>query len=219
MPKTEPLPPFGGDAAEQRFADLYDRYKQHLGWVGVIIVLAGAGAWYYLRSESIKSERADAAYQAALQSVSSGNIPLAQSDLGKAATRYAGTNGGTEAAMALAKIDYQQNKYQDGINVLRSPASNKGDMQFEARLLMASGYEGLTQWSQAAKEYEDAASVARFDADKASAHAMAARALQAAGDKPAAIKIWTDLMADPKGAFGTEARIRLGELQATPVKA
>ena len=219
MPTTESAQPFGGDLAEARYAELFDRYKQHLGWIGVVIILAGAGTWFYLRSESIKSARADAAYQAALQSVSSGNIPLAQSDLGKAAARYAGTNGGTEAAMALAKIDYQQNKYQQGIAALGGPASNKGDLQFEARLLMASGYEGLTQWSQAAKEYEDAAAVARFAADKESARAMAARALQAGGDKAGAAKIWNDLLADPKSAFATEAKIRLGELQAAPIKA
>ncbi|MDQ6737704.1 MAG: tetratricopeptide repeat protein [Gemmatimonadota bacterium] len=218
MPPTESTQPFGGDVAEARFSDLFDRHKQHLGWVGIVIILAGAGVWFYLRSESIKSGRADAAYQAALQSVSSGNIPLAQSDLSKAATRYAGTNGGTEASMALAKIYYQQNKYQEGISALTTPASSKGDLQFEARLLMASGYEGLTKWSDAAKEYEDAASVARFAGDRESARAMAARALQAGGDKTGAAKIWNDLLADSKGAFATEAKIRLGELQAAPVK-
>ena len=218
MPSTESAAPFGGDVAEARFSDLFDRYKQHLGWIGVVIILAGAGAWFYLRSESIKSARADAAYQAALQSVSSGNIPLAQSDLSKAAIRYAGTNGGTEASMALAKTYYQQNKYQEGIAALKGPASSKGHLQFEARLLLAAGYEGLSKWADAAKEYEDAAAVARFPADKESARAMAARSLQAGGDKAGAAKIWTDLLADPKGAFATEANIRLGELQAAPIK-
>ncbi|MDQ2890896.1 MAG: tetratricopeptide repeat protein [Gemmatimonadota bacterium] len=218
MAKIDSMDQFGGDVAEARFADMFDRYRQHLGWIGVAIIVAGVGAWFYLRSESIKSERADAAYEAALQSVSSGNIPLAQSDLSKAATRYAGTNGGSEAAMALAKLDFQQSKYQDGISALRGPASNGGDLQFEARMLMGSGYEGMTQWAQAAKTYEDAASIARFDGDKASARAMAARALQAGGEKAGAIKIWNDLINNPHGSFATEAEIRLGELQGAPVK-
>jgi hypothetical protein len=59
--------------------------------------------------------------------------------------------------------------------------------------------------------------VARFDADKSSARAWAARAYQAAGDKAAAVKLWTELAADAKGGFVTEAQIRLGELQAAPV--
>jgi len=218
MTKTGTLAPFGGDVAEERFAELFDRYKQHLAWVGVVIVIAGAGAWFYLRSESIKSQRAEAAYEAAVQSVSSGNLPLAQSDLKKAATRYAGTNGGTESSMALAKIYYQQGKYQDGISALTAPAAKKGDLQYETRLLVASGYEGLNKWAEAAKEYEAAAEVARFDADKAGAQAMAARAYQAGGNKAAAAKIWTDLLNDPKSNFATEAQIRLGELQAAAVK-
>ena len=41
-----------------------------------------------------------------MQSVASGNKPLAESDLGKAATRYSGTNGGAESALALAKLYY-----------------------------------------------------------------------------------------------------------------
>jgi predicted negative regulator of RcsB-dependent stress response len=210
--------PFGGDIAEARYADMFDRYKQHLGWLGVVILLAGAGTWFYFRSESIKSQRAEAAYEAALQSVSSGNIPLAQSDLSKAAVRYAGTNGGAQSAMALAKIDYQQNKFKEGIDALAKPAGDKGDLQYDARLLTAAGYEGLTNWPAAAKEYEAAAAVARFDADKASAQAMAARAYQSAGDKAAATKLWNFLAADPKSAFATEAKIRLGELEAAPVK-
>jgi predicted negative regulator of RcsB-dependent stress response len=211
--------PFDGDVAEQRYADLFDRHKKHLGWVGIVVLLIGGGVWFYLRSESIKSQRAEAAFEAAIQSVSSGNLPLAQSDLKKAATRYAGTDGGTESAMALAKIYYEQSKYQDGIAALKGPAADKGDLQYDARLLIASGYEGLDKWVDAAKEYESAAEVARFDADKNSARAMAARAYQAGDDKAAASKIWTDLMADPNGTFATEAKIRLGELEATPAKA
>ena len=210
--------PFGGDLAEARYAALFDRYKQHLGWVGVVIILAAGGTWFYFRSEAIKSQRAEAAYEAALQSVSSGNIPLAQSDLSKAAARYAGTNGGAESAMALAKIYYRQNKFKEGIAALTKPAADKGDLQYDARLLMASGYEGLNNWPAAAKEYEAAASVARFDADKTSAQAMAARAYQAAGDKASATRIWNSLASDPKSVFATEARIRLGELEAAPIK-
>jgi predicted negative regulator of RcsB-dependent stress response len=219
MAKTGTLEPFDGDIAEARFQALYDRHKQHLGWIGVVIILIAGGVWFYLRSETIKSQRADAAFEAAMQSVSSGNLPLAQSDLKKAATRYAGTNGGTESAMALAKIYYQQNKFQEGIAELKQPIADGGDMKYEAMILMASGYEGLNKWPDAAKQYEAAADAARFPADKASAQAMAARAYQQAGDKAAAEKIWNALLADPNSAFAVEAKIRLGELTAAPVKA
>ena len=219
MTKTGTFVPLEADEAELKYAELFERHKQHLGWLGVVVILIGAGVWFYLRSESIKSQRAEAAFEAAVQSVSSGNIPLAESDLKKAAVRYAGTDGGTESSMALAKIYYQQNKFQQGIDALKAPAADKGDMQYEAMLLLAAGSEGLNKWPDAAREYEAAAGVARFDADKQSALAMAARAYQAGGDKASATKIWTDLLADPKSTFATEAQIRLGELQTAPAKA
>ena len=211
--------PSDADEAELKYADLFERHKQHLGWLGVVVILIGAGVWFYLRSESIKSQRAEAAFEAAIQSVSSGNIPLAESDLKKAALRYAGTDGGTESSLALAKIYYQQSKFQEGLDALKAPAADKGDMQYEARLLVATGYEGLNKWPDAAKEYETAASSARFDADKQSALAAAARAYQAGGDKASAVKIWNQLVSDPKSNYATEAKIRLGELEAAPAKA
>lgn len=219
MAKTGSIGAFDGDVAEERFAALFERHKRHLGWIGVVLILIGGGVWFYLRSESIKAQRAEAAYEAALQSVSSGNLPLAQADLKKAATRYEGTNGGTQSSLALAKIFYQQNKFQEGIAELKQPAGNKGDMQYEAMLLTAAGYEGLNKWAEAAKEYEKAAGSARFAADKSSAQAMAARSYQQAGNKAAAEKIWKALLADPKTTFATEANIRLGELEAVPAKA
>jgi predicted negative regulator of RcsB-dependent stress response len=139
MPKTGSFVPLDADDAELRYAALFDRYKQHLGWIGVLLIVIAGGVWFYLRSESIKSQRAEAAFEAAVQSVSSGNLPLAQSDLKKAATRYAGTDGGTESSMALAKIYYQQNKYQDGIAALQGPPTDKGDMRYEAMVLVGAG--------------------------------------------------------------------------------
>lgn len=219
MTKTGTFVPLDGDDAELKYAELFERHKKHLGWLGVIVILVGAGVWFYLRSESIKSQRAEAAFETAVQSVATGNIPLAESDLKKAALRYAGTNGGTESSMALAKIYYKQGKYQEGIDALKAPAADKGDMQYEARLLVATGYEGLTKWAEAAKEYEAAAESARFDADKQTALASAARAYQAGGDKASAVKIWNQLLANPASTFTTEAKIRLGELEAVPAKA
>lgn len=216
MTKTGSFAPFNGDLAEQRYSELYDRYKRHLAWVGVVIIAIGAGVWFYLRSESIKSQHAETAFQAAIQSVSAGNIPLAESDLKKAAARYEGTNGGAQASMALAKIYYQQDKYQDGIAALTKVAGDGGDLQYGARLLVAGGYEGLKKWVEAAKEYEAAAAAARFDADRNGAKAMAARSYEAGGDKASAVRLWTEIASD--STYSTEAKIRLGELQATAIK-
>jgi predicted negative regulator of RcsB-dependent stress response len=218
MATTNSSTAFGGDIAEQRFSELWDRHRQHIAWVGVVILLALAGAWFYVRSKSLKEQHAQAAYQQAAVSVESGNTALAESDLKKLVTRYKGTDGGVEGAMTLAKLYYTQGKYQPGIDVIKSADADKTDMSFDALILQGEGYEGLTKWPDAARTYQQAADAARFDADKAQAQAMAARALQAGGDKAGAIKIWQSLLDNPKSGFGSEAQVRLGELQAEPIK-
>lgn len=209
---------FGGDIGEQRFSEFWDRHRQHLAWVGLVIIVALAGVWFYMRSQSLKQEHAETAFQQAIVSVQSGNIPLAESDLKKVVARYAGTNGGAEAAMSLAKIYYQQGKFQAGIDALKTAVSTKGDMQYEALVLQGAGYEGMSKWADAAHSYQQAADVARFQEGKAQAQAMAARAFQTGGDKASAAKIWEALIRDPKSGFQAEGNVRLGELQAQPLK-
>lgn len=210
--------PFGGDVGEQRFSEFWDRYRQHIAWIGVIIIVALAAVWFYVRSQSLKQEHAEAAFEAAIVSVESGNIPLAQSDLKKVVARYGGTNGGAEAAMTLAKLDYQSGNYKAGIDALKTAVSTKGDMQYEALVLQGAGYDGLSQWAAAAHSYLQAGDAARFPESKAQAQAMAARAYQTGGDKADAVKIWEALLKDPKSGFEAEANVRLGELQAQPMK-
>lgn len=209
---------FGGDIGEQRFSEFWDRHRQHLAWVGLVIIVALAAAWFYMRSQSLKQEHAETAFQQAIVSVQSGNIPLAESDLKKVVTRYGGTNGGAEAAMSLAKIYYQQGKFQAGIDALKTAVSTKGDMQYEALVLQGAGYEGMSKWADAARSYEQAADAARFQEGKAQAQAMAARAFQTGGDKASAARIWEALIKDPKSGFQAEGNVRLGELQAQPLK-
>lgn len=209
---------FGGDIGEQRFSEFWDRHRQHLAWVGLVIIVALAAVWFYMRSQSLKQEHAETAFQQAIVSVQSGNMPLAESDLKKVVARYPGTNGGAEAAMSLAKIYYQQGKFQAGIDALKTAVSTKGDMQYEALVLQGAGYEGMSKWADAAHSYQQAAEAARFQEGKAQAQAMAARAFQAGGYKASAAKIWEALIKDPKSGFQAEGNVRLGELQAQPLK-
>ncbi len=218
MAKVSGSAAFGGDVGEQRYSEMWDRYKQHLAWVLVALIVIGGAAWFYFRSAALKEQHAETAYETGLQSVQSGNIPLAESDLRKASTRYAGTNGGAEASMALAKLYYQQGKYQQGIDALTDAARKKGDLQYAAGILRGVGYEGLSKWDAAAQQYDQAARAARFPADANSAKAMEARAYQSGGNKAAAIKIWNDLLSDAKSGFTAEAEVRLGELEAQPEK-
>lgn len=218
MATTNGATTFGGDPGEQRFSALFDQHKRNLAYVGVAILVLGAGSWFYVRSNALKEQHAELAYDAALQSVASGNLPLAESDLKKVVVRYAGTSGAAQGAMALAKLYYEEGKYQPGIDALKDPASHDGDLQYGAKLLLAAGYQGLGNAAESATVYEAAAKAARFDADRAGALAMAARAYQQANNRAAAVKIWTDLLKNPKSGFDAEAQIRLGELQAQAMK-
>lgn len=218
MAQQEAATAFGGDIGEQRFAALWDRHRRNVAYVGVALAVIGVGAWFYERSKSLKEEHAQAAYEAALVSVASGNLPLAESDLRKLVTRYSGTNAAAEGAMALAKLDYQRGKYQDGVRFLEGVNSYGGPLRFDIRVLEGVGYEGAGNWAAAAHVYQQAADAARFDADRAQAQAMAARALQAGGNPQAAARIWQKLADDPKSGYQGEAKIRLGELQARPMK-
>jgi outer membrane protein assembly factor BamD (BamD/ComL family) len=53
----------------------------------------------------------------ARRSMEAGTCRLAQSDLQKVYNKYGSTAAGVQAAMLLAQIDYDQGKYQDGVNV------------------------------------------------------------------------------------------------------
>jgi predicted negative regulator of RcsB-dependent stress response len=212
------IPQKSGRNTEQSFNEFFDRYRRHLGYALIVVILLGGGVWYYLKAQTLKETHAEQAFQTAMQSAAAGNLPLAQSDLRKMSVRYNGTIAGTEGAMALAKISYDAGKYQEGIDALKA-ADAPDDMKYDLHRLAAVGYQDFGKPLDAAKEYEAAAKAARFDADRDLARADAASAYQAAGKRDEALKIWTDLAKDTKSPAAAEARVRLGELEATPAKA
>src|ERR1044071_4722426 len=104
----------------QTFLD-WTRINTRLLTIGaVIIVVAAASFWFYRRSREIQIVNAERAFNAAQQSVSSGNLPLAQSDLQKVVDRYSSTPAGVLAAMQLSQMLYNQGKYADGLKVLQN---------------------------------------------------------------------------------------------------
>ncbi|MBA3727414.1 MAG: hypothetical protein H0W86_13530, partial [Armatimonadetes bacterium] len=76
--------------------------------------------------------------------------------------------------------------------------------------------EQLRKFVEAAGEYEAAAKRARFDEDRQRYESLAANAYLLGGRKEDAKRIWTVLAADSKGTVAGEARVRLGEMLATP---
>jgi len=194
-------------------------HKRELSWAFIALAIIVAGFWYYERSQAIKGQRAEAAYFQARQSAAAGNLPLAVSDLQKVVSRYDGTTAGSQAALTLAQMLYDQKKFKEGLDVLKAAeAKAPEDFKASVHVLEAAGHEELKDFVAAAEQYKLAAQVTRFPADKAEYQAAAARDYMAAGKTAEAKAIWTDLAKDEAAPTAAEARVRLGELDAKPVK-
>ncbi|MEO7086907.1 MAG: tetratricopeptide repeat protein [Gemmatimonadaceae bacterium] len=186
-----------------------------------VIVVAGAGYWFYMRSKQIQEMNAEKALNTAKQSMQAGNIPLAQSDIQKVYARYEGTAAGVQAGMLLAQMDFDTGKSQDGISILEKLAGSSSASSMQATILSleGDGYSQMGKPDEAAKKYDAAADATRFELEKAYQRSKAARAYQAAGNVAKAREIWTQLANDPSAvSMSSEAHVRLGELIAQPAK-
>jgi predicted negative regulator of RcsB-dependent stress response len=226
---TKPLPPqepeetkitaFDSEDAVDALTVIFAKYRRALT-IGVVAIVGAVGGWWvYQRSVVLKEQRGEKAYFEALRAVMGGNAALAQSDLNKVITRYGGTMAGAQATLSLAQVLYDQGKYQDGINVLSKGAGDYGKSPYFGSAyfaMIAAGQEQLKKFDLAAEQYLKAADAARFQAEKDSYRASAARAFMAAGKNDQAKVIWTDLAKDPSNFLAGEAKIRLGEISAAP---
>jgi predicted negative regulator of RcsB-dependent stress response len=206
-------------ANEDSIGDWVLVHKRAVTWGAVALAALAAGFWFYGRSQTIKSRRAESAYFQARQAAAAGNLPLAVSDLQKVVVRYEGTRAGTQAALSLAQALYDQKKFREGIETLKKvEAKAPDDFKPSIYVLQAGGYEELKDFVAAAGQYKLAARSTRFPVDKAKYEAAAARDYMAAGKTEDARAIWTELVKDESRPEAAEARVRLGELTAKPMK-
>ena len=206
-------------ADEETMTEWFMLHQRDVAWAVVALAIIVGGFWYYERSQSIKAQRAEAAYFQARQSAAAGNLPLAVSDLQKVVSRYEGTSAGTQAALTLAQTLYDQKKFKEGLDVLKAAeAKTPDDFKPSIHILEAAGYEELKNLVAAAEQYKLAAQVTRFPVDKAEYQAAAARDYMAAGKTEEAKAIWRELVKDETAPTAAEARVRLGELEAKPMK-
>jgi predicted negative regulator of RcsB-dependent stress response len=203
---------------EETLTEWFMLHQREVTWAVVAIAIIAGGFWFYQRSQSIKGQRAEAAYFRARQSAA-GNPAVGVSDLQKVVTRYEGTAAGAQAALSLAQAFYDQKKYKEGVEALKTAESKApGDFKPSIHVLEASGYEDLNNFTAAAQQFNMAAEETRFPADKAQYQAAAARDYMAAGKIAEATAIWAALAKDETSPVAPEARVRLGELEAKPVK-
>jgi predicted negative regulator of RcsB-dependent stress response len=215
-----PQSPQAADRA-QTFLD-WTRINSRAITIGALTVAVAAAIYAYMaRSRAIESENASKALLNAKQSLSSGNLPLAQSDLQKVFSRYGSTSAGVEAAMVLAQMDFDAGKAQDGLNVLQKAEGSRAAASSRSTILSleGDGYAQMHKLADASKKYEEAAAATTFETEKAYLMAKAARTYGDAGDTAKARQIWERIVNDPKAkAVVGEARVRLGELTAEVAK-
>lgn len=194
--------------------------KQALMILGAVAIVI-AGWWFYSRSQALKAEKAEKAYYQALQSIGSGNTPLAISDLKKLSVRYAGTRAAIQGTIALAQLLYEGGKYTEGLlelNKADEGDARKAFMGSALHRLKAAGLEQQAKFVDAAAEYGKAAEAATYSADRSLYKGDQARALTTAGKRAEAKAIWAELAQDEQSAVAAEAKVRLGELTATVIK-
>ena len=187
--------------------------------VGAVALAAIAGgAWVYGRSVELKAENAERTLVVAEQTLAQGNMPAAQSELEKVVARYPKTAAGVEASMMLAQLHYQKAEYQQGIDLLERAAGQGAAKPRKAAIqaLAGDGHAELGEFAEAAASYAAAADAAEFELDELAYRVKAAYAHMNAGNRDAALAIWTELAKDPLSPAAGEAKIRLGELQAQP---
>jgi predicted negative regulator of RcsB-dependent stress response len=209
------------NATQPRAESFVDWFRINSRMVGIgaaVVVAAAFGIWFYNRSAALKNENADKKLLAAKQSLGSGNVPLAQTDLKKVADQYAGTSAGAEAGMLLAQVKLDASDYQGALTLLKDLTARNASGPYAAsfRGLLGDTYVQLGKPAEAAAEYERAALLTTMPNERAMYLSKIGRAFFAAGKRDKAREAWEALAAQQDNpALAAEARIRLGELLAT----
>jgi predicted negative regulator of RcsB-dependent stress response len=205
----------------ESFVDWF-RINSRMVTIGAVVVLAAAfGTWFYNRSVALKNENADKRLLAAKQSLGSGNLPLAQTDLKKVADQYAGTSAGAEAGMLLAQVKLEQGDYAGAVTSLKDLSAKIATGPYAASLrgLLGDALVQLNKPAEAAVEYERASQLTTMPNERALLLSKVGRAFQAAGNHDKARQTWEALaLQQDNQALAAEARLRLGELLATGAK-
>jgi tetratricopeptide (TPR) repeat protein len=194
-------------------------HKTAVAWGALALLVLLGGGWFYQRSQSLKEERAEKAYYLAREEAAAGNNQLAKADLKKMADRYSGTRAGTQGRIYLAQIYFTDRNFKGALDELaKAEGTASSDFSGSIHLLEANAYEELKDFVKAAEQYQRAADAARFPNDKLQAKAYQARALMAGGKRAEALAIWEELAKDETTPFAVEAKLRIGELEASPAK-
>lgn len=197
------------------FVEWLELHSRELMYASIGLLVIAGGVWFYRQSSERQADSASTALGEAETAITSGNLPLAQSDLEKLVQRYGSTEAGRQAHVLLAQVHYEKGEYQQGIQELKPLTEDKDAYTAAAALnLSAAGLEQSGKYVDAAAMYQKAAERSPYKTDHDVYMASAARALTSAGKTDDAKQIWAALAKDDQSPAAAEARVRLGELDA-----
>jgi predicted negative regulator of RcsB-dependent stress response len=210
----------GGQYKAEGFMDWFQINSRWISVGAVVVVIALLLGWYVTRASALKNSNADKQLLLAKQSVASGNIPLAESDLKKVADRFAGTTAGAEAGMMLGQLRLEKGDYPGAVTYLQELVPKlSGPNAAAARGLLGDALSQNNKPAEAAAEYEKAVALTTMPNEKISLQMRAGHAYMAAGKVPEAKKIWEALASqDDDPSVAAEAHVRLGELAVAAAK-
>jgi predicted negative regulator of RcsB-dependent stress response len=215
MAKSDALPGAIGEDAGESMMEWARHNSQKLALGGIVLAVVLVVGFLWRASAEKKEVRASEALAQAEGVLIAGNTALAQSDLRLFLQRYGSTTAAIHGRMLLAKVLFEEGQVEEGLTAL-GEVRNPGPFAVSYHSLRAAGLEQAGRPAEAAPAYEAAASASASPAASAALRADAARAYETAGQPDQARRIWSAMAQDDANPMSGEARVRLGELTATP---
>ncbi|MEP6621579.1 MAG: tetratricopeptide repeat protein [bacterium] len=199
----------------ESFVDWFHLNSRLVMYAGIGVIVVALGIWIVQRTSLNATMNSEKQLQIAKQSLNTGNLPLAQSDLKKVVDKYGEKPAGAEAGMLLAQIQFDKGDFQAAVVGLTDLAKKIGNDPNAAPVtsLLGDAQMQLNKAAEAAVQYEKAASLTPLQGQRNFYMSKAGRAYLAAGNAAQARKVF-EALANQTSNDGSsvEARVRLGEM-------
>jgi tetratricopeptide (TPR) repeat protein len=202
----------------ESFMEWAGDHARELSFGALAIVTIAAAMWLYGYSTRRNMIRAEVLLNQAETSLAAQRVPEAQTQLERLVRGYEGAPAAGQGLLRLSQVLFDQGKFDEGVKQLEGAFGEyeKGPFAVAVRQMAGAGYEQLGQPAKAAERYAEASAKSELNSERDELNARAARAWANAGKKDEAIRLWRAIAAKPGHPMANEARIRLGELTATP---
>lgn len=171
--------------------------QQLLTVLGVVLVIAFAGATYYGNYRDTLTQQAAQQLESIHQSIALQDREGAKTELATFLSRFDGTAYAGEARLLLGELYLQTNDPQQALAVLEPMAASPRDpIEFQAAALLAVAYEQDERWSDAEDLYLRIADRAELDFQIQDALTSAARIRAEQGNSTGAVELYQRILED-----------------------